>query len=59
MEAVEEQPREAVVGEGWESRGGDEGLPKLADGGCTEEKRDGKVREDEFGDVRAYGSKWL
>lgn len=46
VEAVEEEPREMVVGEGRERRGGDERMPELADGGGTEEGGDREVGED-------------
>lgn len=54
METEEKEPRMGK-GRGGKRRGGNERVPKFANRGSAEEGRDGKGREDEFGEVDAKG----
>ena len=54
VETEEKEPR-VGNGRGGKSRGGNERIPEFANRGSTEEGRDRKGRENEFGEVDAKG----
>ncbi|KAI4354424.1 hypothetical protein L6164_003286 [Bauhinia variegata] len=55
MDSVEKKPWLVMVrmGDGGEKRGGDDGVPELADGGGANESGDGKEGEDKLNEIRA------